>query len=299
MTRFPFDQLQALAAVVEEGTFEAAARRLHVSASAVSQRIKALEHSAGGVLVQRSTPVEPTTAGDTMLRYARQVQLLEHDATVQLARGLREDGRITIPLAVNADSLATWFLPAIADLASSHEVVFDIRREDQEYTTALLRSGTVLGAVTSTREAVQGCSSAVLGIMRYRAVCSPAFLDRYLGGSVGEHRLLTAPMVDFDRKDELQRRFLTEVVGADAHPARHLIPTSADFARAIGFGLGWGLLPEQQCGAELTSGRLVELAPRHPVDVRLFWQRWNLDSPLLSEVTAAIQEAAGTSLRRA
>lgn len=296
MMRFQMDHLQALVSVLDEGTFEAAARRLRVTASAVSQRIKAMEQIAGQVLVQRVTPVTATAAGVVVLRYARQMQLLEADTTRALDVDVVHAGTRSMALAVNADSLATWFLEALADLPATVDAVFTISREDQEHTTSLLRAGTVMAAVTSTPEPVQGCRSEKLGIMRYRAVCSPAFRDRWLGGVASPDRLATVPVVNFDRRDHLQDDFFHRVVGRALDAPRHFVPTSADFARAVVLGLGWGLLPEQQCLSEIAGGDLVELAPAQPIDVPLYWQRWNLDSPLLDDVTDAVRSAAAARL---
>ena len=348
---FQLDHLHTLVVLVEEGTFEAAAQRLRLSASAVSQRIKAMEQAAGQVLIQRLNPVVPTIAGDIVLRHARQVQLLESDVATELGAGLQTGGRTSLALAVNADSLGTWFLDALAAVPEGSGAVFDIYREDQEHTTSLLRSGAVMAAVTSTAEAVQGCSSVRLGSMRYRAVASPRYVDIWLGGVAGTAGpgtsgfdlagpdvaglevvglevagpgtvgpgiagfdlagpdvagpdvagpdlagLDAAPMVNFDRRDDLQHRFLRGIGGRAADVPRHHIPTSADFARAVVLGLGWGLLPEQQCLTELGDGRLVELAPGHPIDVVLYWQRWNIASRLLDQVTDAVGRVAAASL---
>ncbi len=298
---FQLDHLHTLVALVEEGTFEAAAQRLRLTASAVSQRVKAMEQAAGQVLIQRVNPVVPTIAGDVVLRHARQVQLLEGDVAIELGAGLQTGGRTSLALAVNADSLGTWFLDALAAVPADSGAVFDIYREDQEHTTSLLRSGAVMAAVTSTAEAVQGCSSVRLGSMRYRAVASPRFVDAWLGGVAGPagpnlEGLDTAPMVNFDRRDDLQHRFLRGIGGRATDVPRHHIPTSADFARAVVLGLGWGLLPEQQCLTELGDGRLVELAPGHPIDVVLYWQRWNIASQLLDQVTDAVGRVAAASL---
>ncbi|HSP76506.1 MAG TPA: LysR family transcriptional regulator ArgP, partial [Cryobacterium sp.] len=330
MMAFQLDHLHTLVALVEEGTFEAAAQRLRLTASAVSQRVKAMEQAAGQVLIQRVNPVVPTAAGDIVLRHARQVQLLESDVATELGAGLQTGGRTSLALAVNADSLGTWFLDALAAVPEGSGAVFDIYREDQEHTTSLLRSGAVMAAVTSTAEAVQGCSSVRLGSMRYRAVASPRFIDAWLGGVAGtagldragpnpagpNHAgpnpagpnpagpnaagldlagLDTAPMVNFDRRDDLQHRFLRGIGGRATDVPRHHIPTSADFARAVILGLGWGLLPEQQCLTELADGRLVELAPGHPIDVVLYWQRWNIASRLLDQVTDAVGRVAAAS----
>jgi LysR family transcriptional regulator (chromosome initiation inhibitor) len=290
------DQLSTLGALADEGTFEAAARRLHVTASAVSQRVRAAEAAAGQVLVQRTNPVRMTVAGDRLLRYARQVQLLQRDVERDLSQN--GDGAITIAIAVNADSLATWFLHALAPLTAAENVVFDLHREDQEHTVSLLRSGQVAAAVSSTPKPVQGCSSTPLGIMRYRAVCSTVFAARWMNDSPALSALGSAPVVVFDRNDDLQHRFLESMTGHPLAAPRHYVPTSADFATAIRLGFGWGLLPEQQCADELLEGSLVELAPDDPIDVSLYWQRWNLASALLDSVSAAVLTGARNALRR-
>lgn len=297
MHRFSLEQLDTLLALVDTGSFDAAASRLHVTPSAVSQRVKAMEQASGRVVVRRTSPVTLTEAGDVLLRYARQVDLLEAD-TLRTLRVDSEPGRpFQVSLAVNADSLATWFLDALAGLGESLGVVFDLHREDQERTTALLRAGTVIAAVTSTRDAVQGCVIEPLGIMRYRAVATPGFRDRWMPRGSAPMELADAPVVTFDRNDDLQAAFLQEYCGGSAM-ASHYVPTSADFARAITLGFGWGLLPEQQCLEPLSEAVLVELAPGHPVDVPLYWQRWNLASPLLDAVSAAVRDRAAIELRQ-
>lgn len=295
MPSFRTEHLETLLALVEEGTFDAAARRLSITPSAVSQRIKAMERSTGQVLVQRSNPVEPTAAGDIALRYGRQMRLLEDEASRALALEEGEGGAITVPLAINADSLGTWFMTALAR-AESPGVVFEVFREDQEHTTSLLRAGKVMAAVTSNAEAVQGCRSEPLGSMTYRAVCSPGFLNDRLGGRATPSGLGKAPVVDFDRKDETQNRFFREYANRPLRAPRNYIPTSADYARAIMLGMGWGLLPEQQCLPELERGGLIELAPKHAIGVPLYWQRWTLESPLLKDLTDAVRAVASHEL---
>jgi LysR family transcriptional regulator (chromosome initiation inhibitor) len=294
MHRFTFDHLSTLRALIEDGTFEQAARRLHITPSAVSQRVKAMEQSAGRVLVQRTTPVALTDAGQVVLRYARQVELLEADTVRALQDGGSAGGPVPISLAVNADSLATWFLGALAGVAEEFDLAFELHREDQEHTSSLLRSGAVLAAVTSSRDTVQGCVIEPLGRMRYRAVATPAFVARRLGPGLAG--LAEAPVVTFDSADDLQDAFLRAQGGAPGAAPRHVIPASNDFARAVLLGLGWGLLPEQQCRAEIADGRLVQLAAEHPMDVPLYWQRWNLSSPLLDAVSAAVHDQAARAL---
>ena len=303
MLRLQRDHLETLLAAVDSGTFDAAARALSITPSAVSQRVKAMESQVGRVLLQRTTPILPTAAGAVVLRHARQVRLLDEETARSLGDATGPDDAVpSIPLAVNADSLGTWFLDALALVRSDTEVVFDLHREDQDRTAELLRSGTVMAAVTAESEPVQGCSSVRLGIDRYRAVAAPAFVDRYLSGADTERRMLQrldrVPLVDYDHDDDLQQGFLRRVVGHAPRAPRHFVPTSADFARAVTLGFGWGLLPEAQCLAGLADGTLVELTPGRRADVALWWQRWNLASPLLERVTEAVRATAQERLHQ-
>jgi len=305
MLRLQRDHLETLLAAVDHGTLDAAARALAITPSAVSQRIKAMEQQLGRVLLQRTTPVSPTADGEVVLRHARQARLLDDETARALGAAAGTDAATavpSIPLAVNADSLGTWFLDALALVRADTEVVFDLHREDQDRTAELLRAGTVMAAVTAEADPVQGCSSVPLGVDRYRAVASPAFVDRYLVGADTERRMTarldTVPLVDYDRDDDLQQGYLRRVLGHAPRGPRHFVPTSADFARAVSLGFGWGMLPEAQCLEGLRTGAFVELTPGRRADVALWWQRWNLASPLLEHVTDAVRTTARDRLHQ-
>lgn len=283
----PLELARTLAAVIDEGTLDAAARRLHVTPSAVSQRIKALEEMLGRVVLVRAKPARVTPAGEAVLRFARQVALLEHDALDAL--GVTEEGSATatMALAVNADSLATWFLPPLARLSAERPIVFELHRDDQDFTAALLESGTVLGAVTSQATPVAGCRASALGAMRYEAVATPAFVKRWFSAGVTAASLAVAPVVDFDRRDDLQSQWLIARGADPTGPPRHFVPASHDFATAVRLGVGWALLPRFQSQDALDRGELMPLGGP-PIDVPLYWQQWNLRSPLLDAVAEAI-----------
>jgi LysR family transcriptional regulator (chromosome initiation inhibitor) len=292
----PLDQVRTLLAAVDEGTFEAAAESLHVTPSAVSQRIKALEQRTGRVLLLRTKPVRLTASGEVLVRFGRQLARLEQDVRTDLGIG-DGAGPTALPIAVNADSLATWFLPALVEVAGSHDVTFELHREDEDHTAALLRQGLVMAAVTSSPQAVQGCSVRALGRMRYLAAATPRFAARWLAGTPLRDALPGAPMVVFDRKDDLQDGFLRAFApGRTPTRARHHTPSSEAFTAAVASGLGWGMIPESQAAPHLAAGTLVELAPDHPVDVLLHWQQWKLDSPALAAVARAVARAASASL---
>ncbi|GAB2727251.1 LysR family transcriptional regulator ArgP [Streptomyces bullii] len=297
MTDLPLDQVRTLLAVVDEGTFDAAAAAPHLTPSAVSQRIKALEQRTGRVLLLRTKPVRPTESGEVLVRLARQMARLERDAFTELGlSGAGEPTRVSV--AVNADSLATWFLGALRRVPQEPRLSFELHREDEDHTAALLREGLVMAAVTSSPDAVPGCSVRALGRMRYLPVANPDFAARHLGGPLREV-LVEAPVVFFDRRDDFQDGFVRGLTGGrhEASARRHYVPTSEGFAEAVAAGMGWGMLPEAQAEPLLRAGRLVELAPERAVDVPLYWQQWKLDSPALAAVAEAVTTAAQEALR--
>lgn len=297
MMRFTTDQLQTFVAVMDYGTFEAAADILGVSASAISQRVKAMEQLAGKVLLKRTNPVVATEAGQSVLRVARQSEFLHTEMMRELG-GV--EGSQGVAVAVNADSLATWFLSAVGELATEDQIFCDVRREAEYHSSALLRSGEVMAALTSNPESIPGCSVERLGVLRYRVVASCAYLDRYFPDypTVTAEQLGLAPVVEFDRKDFglasaqelLLSRFGLEEQELLAPPVIYL-PSSLDYVRAVTLGIAWGIIPEAQCARELESGELVELA-HEPIDVPLYWQHWKISSPALERLSERVYAAA-------
>lgn len=292
MSDLPLDQVRTLLAVVDEQSFDAAAAVLHVTPSAVSQRVKALEQRTGRVLLLRTKPVRLTPSGEVVARFARSLAQLEQDALTGLGLG---SATRTLPIAVNADSLATWFLPALARVPEDLGLCFDLQREDQDHTATLLREGLVMAAVTAAPQPVQGCTSRRLGRMRYRAMAAPGFVERRLAAPLASS-LPEAPVIVFDRKDDLQDRFLRGLTRRRTFTlVRHHIPASESFVDAVAAGLGWGMVPEIQAASR--GDALVDLAPDRPLDVPLHWQQWKLDSPALAAVADAVTEGAKEALR--
>ena len=298
MSRFTAEQLRTFALLIEYGTFEAAADVLMISPSAVSQRIKAMEQSAGRVLVKRTNPVAPTEIGQIVLRVARQSEYLNSELEQQLGTGA---GDRTIAIAVNADSLATWLLDAVAVLAREDRIFCDLRREGEQYSSALLRSGETMAAITSHPESIPGCVVQKLGVARYWVVGSLEFARRCFEDwprAISLEELNAAPVIEYDRKDvgqDLARSLLLEHFGLRDEAAGQApsiyVPSSPDYARAVEAGIGWGIVPEQQCAEGLASGELVKLAAE-PVEFPLYWQRWKISSEVLDRVSDEVFRAA-------
>lgn len=298
--------LQALAAVVHEGSFERAAQRLHVTPSAVSQRIRALEERCGAVLVVRGQPCTATPLGRRLCRHAERLAALDHELARELVDTLPalalDDGgdearavaRPTLRIAVNADSLATWFVPALAAFAAEADALVQVTVDDETHTAEALRRGEVLAAVCARARPVQGCRVTALGALRYRATASPAFVARHFPRGVGVRALAQAPCLRFDRKDELQAQWVQRVFGRAVTMPQHALPSSESFVQATLLGLGWALNPEPLVAAHLAAGRLVELKPATPLDQPLYWQASRLAGPALAPLTKAVLAAAAT-----
>lgn len=285
-------QLAAFAAVIELGSFDAAAARLHVTPSAVSQRIKALEQRVGQVLVVREKPCTATAAGVPLLRLAAQTAMLEAEALAEMGGGAAVAARIAV--AVNADSMSTWFTTVFERLPP---VLLDVRIEDQDHSERLLREGAVMGAVTTRRRPVPGCRVQSLGVMRYVPVASAAYAARELAGGFTAEVVARAPSLAWNRTDALQEKLVRKVFRRTIGMPTHFVPTAEGFTAAMRAGLGWGMFPVQLAAAEQAAGAVVRICEAE-LDIPLFWQCWKLDSPMVQRVTEVVLAAAATSLPR-
>ncbi|WP_416547384.1 LysR family transcriptional regulator ArgP [Limnohabitans sp. DCL3] len=289
--------LSALAAVVREGSFDRAARALHVTPSAISQRVRQLEERVGCALVVRGQPCTATAAGRRLCQHVDRVRLLEHEVQDLLpALASPNCARLMLPIAVNADSLATWFAPTLATFAEQHPVLMNVSVDDQDHTAEWLRSGAVLAAVTATPRAASGCNSRALGRMRYVAAASPLFMQRHFADGVDADSLAKAPSLVFNNKDALQARWVHRLCQHPVELPKHTLPSSEAFVTAAMKGMGWGLHPEWLIAPHLEKGSLVTLLPDMPLDVPLYWQHARAASGLLERLSQAVIHAARSAL---
>ncbi len=283
--------------VVREGGFDKAARALHLTQSAVSQRIRALEDEMGQVLLARTQPPGLTRAGKLLVRHVQEVERLESELMGGVVPDLVDDSFSSMPIAVNGDSLSTWFLAAVSDTVARRRVVIDVRIDDQELTHRLLRNGEVMGCVSVKSGAAQGCRVEPLGRMNYHLVATPAFEEAWFDGDVTAATLREAPLVVFNRVDRLHDKLFRRAFRrARIDPPVHYVPSSDVYIEMIAGGLGYGMLPDLQADALLANGDLVDLVPGVVVPVDLHWHRWNLRSELLDDLTASIVAGARSAL---
>ncbi|ACY30822.1 LysR family transcriptional regulator ArgP [Comamonas thiooxydans] len=285
--------LECLAAIVEEGGFERAAQRLHITQSAVSQRLRALEAQVGSVLVERTRPVKPTSAGRLLLKHAKQLRLLRADLAHELQELAPQTGQSLageiVSIAINADSIATWAMTALDELVKSGlplEVVVD----DQDFTQELLRSGQVMGCVTTLSQALRGCTVQPLGAMRYVAVASREFAQQRLPQGLTRKNFNQLPYLSFNRKDDMQAEFVARCLGLRNVSLQHqiLLPSCEAQVRAVRAGWGVGVLPQLLVQPALDAGELIDVATGHALSIALFWHCWNLESRVLARVSQAL-----------
>lgn len=282
-----YPQLAALAAVHRRGSFDLAAASLNVTPSAISQRIKALEEQLGTLLIKRGQPCTATDAGLRLIRHHDEVALLE--ATLNLPN----PNPTTLRIAVNADSLATWVIPA---LAATQGLLFDLIIDDQDHSQDWLRKGEVAAAITSHPGPLQGCDTVPLGALRYRATASPGYCARWLPDGPTADALSKAPALTFSDKDSLQSAWLARQTGVTFPMPTHRMASTHAFVDAALLGLGWGMNPEPLVADHIAAGHLRDLSPDAPLDVALHWQFTRLTAKALAPLTAAIRAAAAQIL---
>ena len=288
---FDYKLLSALAAVVEQAGFERAAQVLGLSQSAISQRIKLLEARIGQPVLVRATPPSPTDIGRRLLNHVQQVRLLERDLQ-RVVPALDDEGLPErLRIALNADSLATWWAQAVGDFCAENQLLLDLVVEDQTVGLKRMRAGEVAACLCASERPVAGARSVLLGAMRYRAMASPAFIARHFPQGVKAAQLPKTPALVFGPDDFLQHRYLA-ALGVDGGFEHHLCPSSEGFIRLTEAGLGWGLIPEQQVREQLASGALVELLPDKPIDVPLYWHHWRNGGQLLGQLTEHLTRSA-------
>ena len=295
---FDYKLIEALAMVAQESGFEKAAGRLHITQSAVSQRIKMLEEQVGQVLLARTNPPRATAAGQRMIKHYLQVKRLEGDLLDTLPTA-RSSQPVVMAVGINDDSLATWFLDAVEGFLRQTKVYLDLRPDDQEQTHRMLKNGEVIGCVSAKDQAMQGCLVDYLGRMDYRMLATPEFFSTWFTGGLTSEVVGRAPWVVFNRKDELHLRFFEKAgIHVPAHLNVHYIPSSEKFVDFITKGLACGMLPDLQGAPVLKSGRLVELQPDTVVTVRLYWHCWNLKSGLLDKFRGHLVSRARECLKQ-
>lgn len=284
--------LKIFAEILRSGSFEAAAKKLHITPSAVSQRIKQLEEQLGQLLIVRGIPSRPTDVGKKLFRHAQQIQSVEDD----FFNELNQNTNYKISVAVNMDSMDGWFFDAITESANLG-IILNLKVEDQQFTESLLREGKVMAAVSTNSRTILGCSTEFLGTMHYTAYASVLFCKQFFSQGDRVKSLIASPAICFNEKDGLQHTFVKLVAGGDIEPVTMFIPSNAAYVEAILRGLGWGMLPDFISERLLRQEKIVKLFPGTSIAVNLYWIRWNTKIPSLDKLSVCVRNAAQKHLK--
>jgi LysR family transcriptional regulator (chromosome initiation inhibitor) len=288
MRGLDYKWIEALDAIVEQKSFDKAAEHLYISQSAVSQRVKQLEKWLAQPVLVREQPPRPTAVGKKLLGLYRRVRLLEQELVPELAADLG-DKPLSVSLATNADSLATWLLPSLFPLLESKRVELDLIVDDEGRTIEKLKNGEVVGAISLEPQSIPGCVADYLGRVDYLCVASPSFIKRYFSQGVNRETLMKAPAVAYDQHDKMHQRFVNQHFNImRGHILKHTVRSSEAFVKLAVAGVAYCLIPKLQIQEELESGALIELTPNILLSHQIYWHHWQLESGVLSEVSDAI-----------
>lgn len=286
-------QCDAFLAVAETGSFDLAASRLCITASAITLRVQSLEKNLGHMLIVRERPCRVTKAGQSLLHYLQHSRLLEHRLMQDLT-GLSATTFYQVNIATNADSLATWLLPLLKPTLIEHKIVVHFQVDDQSKTHHLMQVGLVNACISTESNAMKGCVAQLLGQMTYRMVATPEFIKQWFHQGFNREAFRCAPAIIYNNKDHLHRDIMLQQFGLTCESYPHYyIPSSHAFAEAIFLGLGFGLVPDYQIAERIHMGELVEILPEARCNLHLYWHHWKQQSEILNTLSDVLFRQAG------
>ncbi|MFD1009154.1 LysR family transcriptional regulator ArgP [Oceanisphaera ostreae] len=296
MSELDYKLLAALDKVVSEQSFERAAQSLHLTQSAVSQRIKQLELRLAQPLLVRGQPPYPTEAGHRLLAHYRQVSQLESAVMADLLPDAPQKP-LTVTIVTNADSLATWLIPALTPLLHSHPIELNLLIEDESRSLDRLKRGEAFGAISLHAEPPPGCRSDALGQMDYLLVATPEFKQRYFAQGLSLAALQLSPAVAFDQRDDMHARYIEQHFGLPPgdYPC-HAVRSAEAFVAIARSGAAYCLIPKLMIEKDLQTGSLIELYPQGKLTEPLYWHRWLLERGIHKDLSLRLIKYARQTL---
>jgi len=296
MKHIDYKLLYAFSTVIKMQSFEKAAEFLCLTQPAVSQRIKQLEQLVAQPILIRSTPIEATELGKKLLNHYHQVQQLEADLLPKVFPN-EPNTPLTISLATNADSLATWLVPAIASTIQNNSIELNLEVTNETNTIYKLKNGEVFGAISTQKTPLPGCVADKLGEMNYMLVASPQFKEKYFKQGVTKNSLLKAPSILFDNKDDMHTKYIEQEFGLlpGSYP-HHIVHSSEAFVSFATQNLAYCFIAELQIQKELATGQLVNLLPNKELIRTLYWHRWSLVKGLFKTLSDVIIQEGNRAL---
>lgn len=288
MRGLDYKWIEALDAVMSYGSFERAAVRLNITQSAVSQRIKQLEKFVSQPVLIRLNPLSLTPVGRKLVELNRKVEMLEQELVPELTNQATQTP-VSISIASNSDSLATWLLPALSDLLLDHNVELTIQTAIESRALDKLKNGEVAGSISIYPEALTGCNSEYLGKMEYLCVATPSFYQRYFSSGVNASTLSKAPIVRFNQYDTMHVDFLVNNFAVNPRLLhQHYVESSEAFVKFALSGAASCLIPRIQIENDISEGRLIEITPGVSHENHIYWHHWQLETGVLKQLTQSL-----------
>ena len=288
--------IEALYTVLETQSFEAAAKKLYITQSAVSQRIKGLETRYGEPVLIRMLPYSPTKLGEVLIGHFKQICLLEEDLEQQLGTATEVPH---ISIALNRDSLETWFLDLTQETDIFEQVKLEVIADDQELTLDYLKHGLVSACLSTSGREILGGQVRFLGEMEYVLVASPAFVEKYFSKGKFKECLQKAPAIKFDKNDKLHERYLEKFFHINGKELPYqIMPSVRGFKQLAVLGYGYGLIPTIDIVHELKTKQLLVLQADKIWKIPLYWHYWAVQSKLYQQLNAKIIQYVTNKLKK-
>jgi len=280
MKSLDYKLLQSLDAIIAEQSFDGASKRLNITQSAISQRIKQLEEQCTQPVLVRGTPLKVTDLGAKLLNHYQQVIQLETDLLVDI-NPEKSLAPVTIAIALNADSIASWFIPAIADVLKIHNIELDLHVINESISHELIKDGKAFAAISDKPTGSPKTKVTPIGNIVYKLCAHPSFRDKHFPNGLNADSLSSAPGINYDHMDNMHYNYIEQHFGLTKgeYPC-HRVRSAEGLLNLALNGVAYSLFPEPQIKQYLASGELIDIAPKLHLSQPLFWHSWILEQGL-------------------
>lgn len=298
---FDYPHLEVLLAVEREGSLDRAALTKGVTKSAISQTLKLLEERMGAVTLNRNS-TETTHLGAKLCRHMEHVNLLEQRFLIENAHllGKIELPSVTVKIAIDDDSLSSWFTDVVKGTHAIHDrVLLDIVMAKGDETFREMQDGKISAAISTRDTPLPNFTTYTLGRHIYYATATPEFVSRYFANGVTIDALKQAPSVRYGRQRDHSDQWIERAFDANEIISSDTVASSHGIANACIDGAAWGMNPSLLVKDYLDRGELVELIPGVTIAQNIYWHVSSIGNETLAPVTRNVRDAAQSHLPEA
>jgi len=285
--------IEALSAIIEANSFDIAARQLHITQSAISQRLQTLQNYYGDPLLIREKPYQPTSLGEGLIGIYKKVQSLE----LSLQKTLGKEAMVKLSIAMSRDHFETWFHQLMVDNDLLQRYIMDVTTDDQDKTIHYLKKGVVSICLSSQKHPISNCKSEFIGNMTYILVSTADFKRVHYKVKDIKKDIIKAPTLVYDKNDHLYQKYLEKhfnLVGPKMFV--HTIPSVRGFKALAMKGHAQALVPIIDVLEELKKNKLINMFPEKTWDMPVYLHSWAFGSNDYNDMVRLIFEKSKTML---